>query len=195
MQRTSFAVLPIREHAFFEQTVLEGNLGEGLLELAGFAAELPDLVGRCLSGGVTGEPLLASFEELLGPSVVEVLGDSFVDAKHRSAITRHSAAMLSSPRKPSRTMRIFSSAEKCRLVARRMSLTVSSALCGACLLRCLIVSLLGVTMSRNLSLTQSAQSVRVVLTANKCDASALGLPPFPPPVQRELNLPMVRELP
>lgn len=48
----------------------------------------------------------------------------------------------------------------CRLVARRMSLTVSSALCGACLSRCLIVSLRGVTMSRKLSLTQSAQSVR-----------------------------------
>ena len=40
-------------------------------------------------------------------------------------------------------MRIFSSAEKCRLVARRMSLTVSSAFCGACLSRCLIVALLG----------------------------------------------------
>src|SRR5215469_13965457 len=35
--------------------------------------------------------------------------------------------MLSSPRKPSRTMRIFSSAEKCRRVARRMSFTTCSA--------------------------------------------------------------------
>jgi hypothetical protein len=35
--------------------------------------------------------------------------------------------MLSSPRSPSRTMRIFSSAEKCRRVARRMSLIASSA--------------------------------------------------------------------
>jgi len=70
------------------------------------------------------------------------------------------AAMLSSPRRPSSTMRIFSSAEKCRRVARRMSLTVSSALCGACLSLCLIVSLLGVTMSRKLSLTQTPQTVR-----------------------------------
>ena len=45
---------------------------------------------------------------------------------------RQSSAMLSSPRRPSTTMRIFSSAEKCRLVARRMSLTASSALCGLC---------------------------------------------------------------
>src|ERR687890_797965 len=40
---------------------------------------------------------------------------------------RHSSAMLSSPRKPSSTRRIFSSAEKWRRVARRMSLTTVSA--------------------------------------------------------------------
>jgi hypothetical protein len=66
----------------------------------------------------------------------------------------------SSPRRHSSMMRIFSSAEKCRLVALRMSLTVTSALCGARLLRCLIVSLVGLTMSRTLSLAQSAQSGR-----------------------------------
>src|SRR6476469_2588088 len=42
---------------------------------------------------------------------------------------RQSSAILSSPRSPSRTMRIFSSAEKCRRVARRMSLIASSAGC------------------------------------------------------------------
>src|SRR5215203_3118957 len=40
---------------------------------------------------------------------------------------RHSSAMLSSPRRPSSTMRIFSSAEKGRRVARRMSLTTTPA--------------------------------------------------------------------
>src|SRR5450631_3416303 len=35
--------------------------------------------------------------------------------------------MLSSPRRPSSTMRIFSSAENCRRVARRMSFTTLSA--------------------------------------------------------------------
>ena len=35
--------------------------------------------------------------------------------------------MLSSPRRPSNTMRILSSAEKCRRVARRMSFTTFSA--------------------------------------------------------------------
>src|SRR4029078_6169227 len=40
---------------------------------------------------------------------------------------RQSSAMLSSPRRPSSTTRIFSSAEKCRRVARRISFTTCSA--------------------------------------------------------------------
>src|SRR5947209_1225726 len=48
--------------------------------------------------------------------------------------------MLSSPRRPSSTMRIFSSAEWCRRVARRISRTVFSALSGMRLLACLIVA-------------------------------------------------------
>jgi hypothetical protein len=42
---------------------------------------------------------------------------------------RRAVALLSSPRSPSNTTRIFSSAEKCRRVARRMSLIASSAGC------------------------------------------------------------------
>jgi hypothetical protein len=53
-----------------------------------------------------GQPLLARFEKLLGP-----------------AVRRQSSATLSSPRRPSSTIRILSSAEKCRRVARRMFLT------------------------------------------------------------------------
>src|SRR5215831_10144562 len=48
--------------------------------------------------------------------------------------------MLSSPRRPSSTMRIFSSAERCRRVALRISRTVFSALSGMRLLACLIVA-------------------------------------------------------
>src|SRR5829696_10539929 len=40
---------------------------------------------------------------------------------------RHSSAMLSSPRRPSSTMRILSSAENWRRVARRISLRAASA--------------------------------------------------------------------
>src|SRR5690606_19234060 len=86
MRRTSFAVLPIRDHAFFEQAVLEGNLGEGLLELSGFGAQRLDLIGGGLTGGIAGEPLLAGFEELLGPAVIEVLGDAFLAAELGDAV-------------------------------------------------------------------------------------------------------------
>src|SRR6516225_1069771 len=48
--------------------------------------------------------------------------------------------MLSSPRRPSSTMRIFSSAECCRRVALRISRTVFSALSGMRLFACLIVA-------------------------------------------------------
>src|SRR6266704_844312 len=48
--------------------------------------------------------------------------------------------MLSSPRRPASTMRIFSSAEGCRRVALRISRTVFSALSGMRLLACLIVA-------------------------------------------------------
>ena len=53
-------VLPIRDHAFFEQAVLEGDLGQCLLELAGFGTQRLDLIGRRLTSGVAGKPLTAS---------------------------------------------------------------------------------------------------------------------------------------
>ena len=46
---------------------------------------------------------------------------------HVSDTRRHSSAILSSPRKPARTIRIFSSAEYCLRVARRMALMTFSA--------------------------------------------------------------------
>src|SRR6188472_4469147 len=79
---------------------------------------------------------------------------------------RQSSAILASPRNPSRTMRIFSSAEYCRRVALRISRTVFSAL-SALAVRVLIVASFGVTMSPNLSLRQSTQSVPQVLTGDK----------------------------
>ena len=51
---------------------------------------------------------------------------------------RHSEAILYSPRKPSRTMRIFSSAEYCFRVLRRISRTVFSAVSFVVIDFCLI---------------------------------------------------------
>lgn len=42
------------------------------------------------------------------------------------ASLRHNSAMLSSPRRPSRTIRILSSDEKCRRVARRIRYNLSA---------------------------------------------------------------------
>ena len=86
MRRISFDILPIRDHAFFEQAVLEGDLGQRLLELTGFGTERLDFIGGRLACGVTGEPLLAGFEKLFRPSVVEVLGDAFFAAELGDAV-------------------------------------------------------------------------------------------------------------
>jgi hypothetical protein len=60
------------------------------------------------------EAMVIAFEEFLRPAIIEVLDDALATAKF---------GMLSSPRRPSSTIRILSSAEKCRRVARRMFLT------------------------------------------------------------------------
>ena len=86
MRRTSFAVLPIRDHAFFEQAVLEGGFGQRLLELSRLGAQRLDLVGGRLARRVAGEPLLAGFEKLLGPAVIEVLGNTLLAAQLGDAV-------------------------------------------------------------------------------------------------------------
>jgi hypothetical protein len=106
MRDTSFAVLPIRDHAFFEQAVLEGDLGQCLLELAGFGTQRLDLIGRRLTSGVAGKPLLASLKELLGPAVIKILGDALLAAELGDAVLtaqafEHDADLLLSGELPS----------------------------------------------------------------------------------------------
>jgi hypothetical protein len=69
-----------------EQAVLEAALGERLLEMMGFGTQRLDLIAGRLSGGVAGEPLVAGFEELVGPAVVEVRGDAFLAAELGDAV-------------------------------------------------------------------------------------------------------------
>src|SRR5271155_1122291 len=83
--------------------------------------------------------------------------------------------MLSSPRRPSNTMRIFSSAEYCLRVARRMSWTTFSAGSLDDRVCCLIFAPVNVTMSQKLSLVQSANSVSRVLTADTYKTSGTPL--------------------
>jgi hypothetical protein len=65
---------------------------------------------------MTRQAFLAGLKELLGPANTS-----------RIPSRRPIWATLSSPRRPSRTIGIFSSDEKCRRVARRMSRIMSSA--------------------------------------------------------------------
>ena len=129
-------VLPIAI-TLFEQAVLEGDLGQCLLELAASARSVltsSDVASRAVSPASRFLPA----KELLGPAVIKILGDALLRPRrccpHRASLRDDADLLLSG---------------ELRLVALRMSLTVSSALCGACLSRCLIVSILGVTMSPN----------------------------------------------
>jgi hypothetical protein len=92
-------VSPIRDHAFFEQPQFQRLLGDDLFQILGLAAEGLDLVAGGGAGGVAGEPPLASFQELLGPAVVEALGDALAaaqlgDAHLAAQAVQHDADLL-----------------------------------------------------------------------------------------------------
>ena len=121
----------------------------------------------CADGDVrsqpqTGQLLLPRLRELLRPAIIEVLVDAFLAA---------SSAMLSSPRRPSSTILIFSSETTRRCVARRISRTFFSGLCGCPLCLFLIFTPYVATMSQKHSFRQSPQSVPWALTP---DMSAMG---------------------
>jgi hypothetical protein len=65
MRDTSCLVVPIRDHAFFEQTGLEGEIGDGLLEGGSLGPKVFHLGARCLTCGIARQAALPGFEELL----------------------------------------------------------------------------------------------------------------------------------
>ena len=85
---------------------IEGGLGQRFLELARFGAQVLYLIRGCFPCRVAGQPLLAGFEELLGPAIIEVLGNALLAAKLGDAVL---ATQAFDP------MRI-SSAENCQRV-------------------------------------------------------------------------------
>src|SRR5690606_19882054 len=62
MRDTSCVVVPIRDYAFFEQAVLEREVGDAFLQGTGFALQFLDLVGRGRAGGVTRQAPLAGLQ-------------------------------------------------------------------------------------------------------------------------------------
>jgi hypothetical protein len=98
---------------------------------------------------------------------------------------RHNATMLSSPRSPDNTTRIFPSEDRCLRVLRRMSRTVFSALPNPC---CSLIS----SSSSFLSVTTMSQKSSVIKTL-QCVPRALMLdcllgtsPSQPTELQRQL---------
>ena len=81
MRDISFWVVPIRDHAFFEQAVLQKGLGENLLQVASFTLQADDFTGRGLTRRIARQALLACLQEILRPVVIEALGDPFTSAK------------------------------------------------------------------------------------------------------------------
>ena len=126
MKQTDHSALSIKPladgagHTFFEQSVFEGEIGHDLLQRLRFAAEILHLVGSRGACRVAGKPPFAGLKELFRPAIVHRRGDAL-------APTEFGDALL--PAQPFQYVRIFSSAEKCRRVARRMSLIASSAGC------------------------------------------------------------------
>jgi hypothetical protein len=64
MENISCLVCPIRDHAFFEQPVFEGEIGDDLLQRLCFAAEILHLVGGRGANCVAGDSPLAGLQEL-----------------------------------------------------------------------------------------------------------------------------------
>src|SRR5918911_575568 len=71
---------------FFEQAVLQREVGHNLLQGTGLAPQRLDLVRRGGPGGVAGQALLSRFEELLRPAVVLGRGDALAPAQLGDAV-------------------------------------------------------------------------------------------------------------
>ncbi|EZQ17711.1 integrase [Halopseudomonas bauzanensis] len=85
-QWTSQPHRSIRDHAFFEQTVFQRQIGNAFLQRAGFAAQILDLVAGGGARRVTGQAALAGFHELPGPGVIQALRDAFLAAQIGDAV-------------------------------------------------------------------------------------------------------------
>src|SRR5262245_45009842 len=152
MRNTSRSVLPIPENAFFEQAVFDQELSQGLLELARLSLELLDLVRGGLTRRVAGEPFLARLQELLRPTVVQVLIDPFLAAQLSNAVL---AAQAFQHGCGSSLQRNDAGVWLCEYPGLSFQ---RSPVCACSLVSSLLLS--GATMSQQSSLTQSAHSVR-----------------------------------
>jgi hypothetical protein len=104
-------------HTFFEQAQFQGLLGDDLLRRLGFSALVLNLAAGRRPRGIARKASFSGLQEILPPSVIQALGNAFTPAEFRDAVLATQAVQQ---------MRIFSSAEYCLRVARRMSFTIRS---------------------------------------------------------------------
>ena len=152
------ARLPHPRSCFFEQTQFQRLFGNNLLQSPGLTAKVRHLAAGGRTRRVARQSPLAGLQELLRPAVIEALGNTFPAAQFGNA---------GLPRRPSRTMRIFSSAEYCWRVARRMFFKSRSDGELAVPDFCLICAPRIATMSQKSSLPQNAKSVSLVLIPDR----------------------------
>jgi len=76
-----FVVSPKPGYALFEQTVLQIEIGQTFLQIAGVAAQVLHFVRGRSTRSVTSKPALASLDELRGSSVIQTLGNAFAAAQ------------------------------------------------------------------------------------------------------------------
>src|SRR5450631_4140030 len=77
---------PHPRSCFFEQTVFQRQFGHDLLQGAGLTAQILYLVRGRRACRVAGEPLLSGLEEILRPTVIQVLDDSLAPAQFGDAL-------------------------------------------------------------------------------------------------------------
>ena len=77
---------PHRRERFFKQTVLHHQFDQSLFELVQFIAQVLNLFAGRLTGGITGEALLAGPQELFRPTIIEVLVDPLPAAQLGNAV-------------------------------------------------------------------------------------------------------------
>ncbi len=85
MRYTSCIVLPIREHAFFEQTILHQQLRYCFFQTQRFLTQVLYFIGRGFSSGIPGQTFLARLQRLLAPVVIQILVDPLFAAQFSNA--------------------------------------------------------------------------------------------------------------
>jgi hypothetical protein len=71
---------------FFEKTVLQGQIGDHLLERPGLTPKIVHLVRGGGTGGIASQALLSSLQEVFRPAIVQVLRDPLAATQLGNAV-------------------------------------------------------------------------------------------------------------